>query len=100
MTEVYEWTLYSIVQKREEKERHLIIGEIKIPIKKINDVITAELIVAELNKYDCFDFEYVPIDDDELIIINVYKHIEIDTKRRPCLPFKTMHFVEKSLIQS
>ncbi|CAM3879835.1 MULTISPECIES: hypothetical protein [Flavobacterium] len=93
LTEVYEWTLYSIVQKREEKEKHLIIGEIKIPIKKINDVITAELIVEELNKLDCFDFEYIPIDGDELVISNGYKHIEIDTKTRPYLPFKTMHFV-------
>ena len=60
------WTLY----KFEGTNDITLDGFINFPVDYINDSLTSDVIILDLNSRNCFDFEYVPNEGDNLIIKN------------------------------
>ena len=89
---VYYWILERTIRKRTNEERSMIMGELFRPSKKLDEELTAEFVVEELNKNAEFDFEYIPEDGDELLIGIGYKFAQFEDYSRPFLP-RPMKFV-------
>ena len=70
----YVWTLYKFIGFREERE----IGRYLFPVSDIENGLTANFILKELNNRNCFDFEYTPNEGDNLIINQVNSHVRIE----------------------
>tara|TARA_B110000046_G_scaffold38924_1_gene42784 strand:+ start:2710 stop:3204 length:495 start_codon:yes stop_codon:yes gene_type:complete len=81
----YSWILERTIRKRTEKERSMIMGELVRPSKKLDEELTAELVVRELNEKAEFDFDYSPKDGDELTITLSYKYAQFENYSRPFL---------------
>lgn len=60
----YIWTLF----KFEGDKKITEIGRYKLPINDFGNGLNAEWIVLNLNCNNCFDFEYTPKENDNLII--------------------------------
>ncbi len=90
---LYYWTLKRTIRKYTTKERWMIMGELVMPSKKLDGVLTAEFVVDKLNKGVEFDFDYNPVDGDELIIGITYKYAGVKNKDRPrlALPMKFVY---------
>ena len=68
------------------------MGELVMPLKKIDKLLTAEFVIDRLNSDARFDFDYNPLDGDELIIGITYKYAVNKNKQRPSLT-RSMKFV-------
>lgn len=58
------WTLYKYIGKEDSE----MMGMMFMPEDKIGNILTAELVLDQLNRKNCFDFEYNPQEGDNLII--------------------------------
>lgn len=83
---VYYWFLERTIRKRKNKERNMIMGELYKPSKKLDEEVTAEFVIDQLNNNAEFDFNYIPEDGDELLIGIEYKYTQFKNYSRPFLP--------------
>ena len=60
----YEWILFKYIGPALEKE----IGRYIFPVSETGEGLTADLVLNELNTRNCFDFEYNPLEGDNLVI--------------------------------
>lgn len=63
-TKEYEWTLY----KYEGAETSGMMGKIILPAADLGKGLETPFVLSELNKRNCFDFDYKPRNGDNLII--------------------------------
>lgn len=61
---IYIWQLYRRIGEYED----FMLGSYKMPSEDIGKGLNAEWIALNLNVENCFDFEYSPEEDDNLII--------------------------------
>lgn len=88
----YKWTLNKISGKVHEDAG--IMGQIVNPVKRFDNEMTGEYVVEELNRgINLFDFEYIAIDGDELMISKEYKYIKLKEFPRPYIYGQYMIFV-------
>lgn len=63
-----------------------MVGLFHLPTQKINEDLTEEFILEELNNHDnLFDFDYLPKDGDILYIRKSYFYADVKHKWRPFL---------------
>lgn len=74
----FKWTLSSFVE-----ESFLVLGSVVYPEDKLNEYLTSENILKELNTHNCFDFQYTPKERDILEIREEYHFMELKEKSRP-----------------
>ncbi len=74
----YKWTLSSF-----KEESNGVIGVMIYPKDKLDEYITVENILKELNTLICFDFKYIPKEKDVLVITEEYNLIELKEYPRP-----------------
>jgi len=60
----YSWTLCQYLGKNTSD----IVGKYRVPVSDLGKGLTAEFVEAELNRHNCFDFDYQPSEGDSLII--------------------------------
>lgn len=58
------WALHKYLGRKESR----IMGKIIPAITQLNETITLEFVLEELNTRNCFDFEYTPQPNDKLTI--------------------------------
>ncbi len=70
----YTWTLYKFLGMSKEKE----LGRYMFPVNDVGNGLTSDFVLKELNSRNCFDFEYIPNQGDNLIISKAdsYNRIE------------------------
>ncbi|WP_131494773.1 hypothetical protein [Flavobacterium enshiense] len=69
--EKYTWTLKRYLGNSDIQMDGLLMS----PSDKLVDNLSAEYIKAELNERNCFDFDYKPVEGDNLEIHNPKKYI-------------------------
>ncbi len=62
----YIWTLYKYLGRSKEKE----LGKYMFPLDDVGYGLSSDFVLKELNRRNCFDFEYTPNEGDNLIISN------------------------------
>lgn len=60
----YTWTLFKFLGMSKERE----MGRYLFPVSNIGNGLTSDFVLNELNNRNCFDFEYIPNQGDNLII--------------------------------
>ncbi|WP_299680431.1 hypothetical protein [uncultured Dokdonia sp.] len=79
-TTYFKWKLSSFKEKSNG-----VIGVMIYPKDKLDEYITLENILKELNTLICFDFKYIPKEKDLLEIEEKYNFIELKEHPRPYL---------------
>lgn len=77
------WTLY----KYEGKQYFGMDGLLIAPVDKLDEMFTAEYVKTELNKRNCFDFDYEPKDGDYLVLAICQTGKEAIRSEHKFLPF-------------
>ena len=60
-----------------------MMGEMVMPLQRLSEDLTTGNLIIELSRKDIFDFDYNPIEGDELIIREEYIYKAIKGKSRP-----------------
>jgi hypothetical protein len=77
------WTLY-----RDEGIQYSVMdGMMIMPAKQLNEMFTAAYVKDELNKRNCFDFEYTPKEGDCLVLTLHHTKREAEREEYRYLPF-------------
>jgi hypothetical protein len=63
--QIYRWILSEF---KETQTEWLAIGRYKMPISDIGQGLTEEWVLLNLNERNCFDFNYIPKEGDDLVI--------------------------------
>ena len=76
-----------------------LMGEMVMPLQRLSEYLTTGNLIIELSRKDIFDFDYNPIEGDELIIREEYIYKSIKGKPRPELyDYISLIFKESSWI--
>lgn len=60
----YVWTLNRFQGSSTDQE----IGKYLFPINDLGSGLTTEFVLSEMNKKNCFDFDYTPMEGDNLVL--------------------------------
>ena len=73
------WRLNRYLRKKNSG----MMGDMVMPLQRLNEELTVEHLIRELTRKDIFDFEYDPKDGDELIIREEYYYKTVKGYQRP-----------------
>lgn len=80
----YDWMLYKFIGMSDEEE----MGSYGLPVNNVGNGLTVAFVLNELNKKNCFDFDYQPSEGDNLIIGKT------DARDRIEFIFRNGHWIE------
>ncbi len=85
------WSLHQYVETVDSG----MMGRIMMPSNSLDKELTKEFVLEQLNKGNCFDFEYVPKEKDWLKIEQRYVEKEIKNHYRPMTSYLSFIFSDK-----
>ncbi len=77
------WNLSEYAGKYEDGMDGMLIA----PVDKLDEIFTADNVKTELNKRNCFDFEYSPKEGDYLVLTYYWTRQEMLKQEYKFLPF-------------
>ncbi len=70
----YNWVLNKYVGRSSEME----MGRYELPVNDLKEGLTADVVLRELNEKNCFDFDYMPHEGDNLVLSNKPDQIRME----------------------